>query len=110
MPFEITMDFTQIEPNITIVDNTHAIEYVALGTEDILKLDDLEVMVMATNKQTKCRRLLQKVLPIIVQEDPYMIRLLGRHKYINIVNLTSIRWLERVGLPFHYYFSFHCVC
>jgi hypothetical protein len=44
------MDFTQIEPNITIVDNAHTIEYVALGIEDILKLDDLEVMAMAINK------------------------------------------------------------
>ncbi len=49
-PFKITMDFTQIEPNITIVDNAHTIEYVALGIEDILKLDDLEVMAMAINK------------------------------------------------------------
>ncbi len=58
-PFEITMDFTQIELNITVVDYTHAIEYVALGTKDILKLDDLEVMVMAKNKQKVRMHLLQ---------------------------------------------------
>jgi hypothetical protein len=33
------------------VDNAHAIEFVALGTKDILKLDDLEVMANG-NKQT----------------------------------------------------------
>lgn len=71
------MDFTHIDPNITIVDNAHAIEYVTLGTEDILKLDDLEVMAMATNKQRERRHLLQEVLLIIVQKNPYMIRLLG---------------------------------
>jgi hypothetical protein len=53
--------------------------------------------------------LLQKFFPIIVQKYPYMIRLLGWHKYINIVNSTSIRWLKRVSLPFHYCFPFHCV-
>jgi hypothetical protein len=44
------VDFTQIEPNVTVVDNAHTIESIALGTEDILKFDNLEVMVMATNK------------------------------------------------------------
>jgi hypothetical protein len=53
------MDFTQIEPNIIVVDNTHTIEYVTLGTKDILKLDDLKVMAMATNKQRACMCLLQ---------------------------------------------------
>jgi hypothetical protein len=45
------MDFAQIEPNITVVDNAHAIEFVVLGTEDILQLDNLEIMAMATNKK-----------------------------------------------------------
>ncbi len=40
---EIIANFTQIELNITDVDNAHAIESNALGTKDILKLDDLEV-------------------------------------------------------------------
>jgi hypothetical protein len=75
--FEITMDFAQIELNIIIQNNAHAIEYVALGIKDILKLDDLEIMVMATNKKGEHKHLLQKFFPIIVQKYPYMIRLLG---------------------------------
>jgi hypothetical protein len=43
------------------VDNAHAIE----------------IMVMVTNKEGERMYLLQEVLPIIVQEDPYMICLLG---------------------------------
>jgi hypothetical protein len=77
-PSETTIDFAQIEPNITIVDNTHAIESVTLGIKNILKLDDLEVVVMATNKEGKHKCLLQKVLFIIDQEEPYMIHLLGQ--------------------------------
>jgi hypothetical protein len=52
------------------VDNAHAIESITLGTEDILKLDDLEVMAMATNKRRKCRHLLQEVLLTIVKKTP----------------------------------------
>jgi len=59
------------------VDNTHAIESITLGTEDILKLNNLEVMTMAINKERECKHLIQEVLAIIVQEDPYTIRLLG---------------------------------
>jgi hypothetical protein len=75
---KIIVNFAQIELNIIIVGNAHTIEFVTLGTEDILMLNDLEVMVMATNKKGECKCLLQEVLPIIVQEDPYMIHLLGR--------------------------------
>jgi len=42
-----------------------------------LRLDDLEVMVMATNKKREHKCLLQEVLLLITQEDPNMIRLLG---------------------------------
>jgi hypothetical protein len=59
------------------VDNAHAIESIVLGTKDVLQLDNLEIIVMTRNKQTKCSCLLQMVLSIIVQEDPYMIHLLG---------------------------------
>jgi hypothetical protein len=93
-PSEIIVDFTQIEPNIIIVDNAHTIESIALGIKDILKLDDHEVMAMATNKQRKHSHLLQKVLLLIAQEDPNMICLLGRHKYIDIIKSASTRWLE----------------
>jgi hypothetical protein len=71
------MNFAQIEFNVTIVDNAHTIESIALGTENIMKLDNLEVMAMATNKKGKHKILLQKFLLIIVQEHPYMICLLG---------------------------------
>jgi hypothetical protein len=40
------------------MDNSHAIEFITLGTENILKLDDLEVLAMATNKQRECMHLL----------------------------------------------------
>jgi len=56
------MDFAQIEPNIIVVDNAHAIKSVVLGTEDILQLDDLEVMAMATNKEGGHKHLFQRVL------------------------------------------------
>jgi len=105
-PFEIIVDFAQIEPNITIVDNAHTIESITLGIEDILKLDDLEVMAMATNKEREHKCLLQEVLLLITQEDPNMIRLLGQHKYIDIIKSASTRWLEGVSLPFHYFFPF----
>ncbi len=45
-------------------------------------------------------------MPIIAQEDPYMIHLLGRLKYINIVKSATTRWLEGVSLPFHIFFPF----
>jgi hypothetical protein len=49
--FEISADFTQIELNIIILDNTHSIKFVALGTNDILKLNNFKVMVpISTNK------------------------------------------------------------
>jgi hypothetical protein len=76
-PFEITTNFTQIELNITIVDNAHAIKSITLGSKNILKLDGLEVMAMARNKQRECMHLLQEVLSIIALKDPYMIRLLN---------------------------------
>jgi hypothetical protein len=38
--------------------------------------------------------ILQKMLPIIAQEDPYMIQLFGQQNYIKIVKTTTIRWVE----------------
>jgi hypothetical protein len=70
VPSEITTNFAQIEPNITVVDNTHAIESVVLGTKDILQLDNLEVMVMAKNKKGEHRCLAQKGLPINCSRRP----------------------------------------
>ncbi len=76
VPSKIIANSAQIEPIITVEDNAHAIESIALGTKDILKLDDLEVMTMGTNKEGERKRWFQKVLPIITKEDPYMIHLL----------------------------------
>ncbi len=78
MPFEITTDFAQIEQNIIVMDNYHAIEFVILGTKNILKLDNLEFLAMATNKERECKHFLSNILPIIVEEDPYMIHLFGQ--------------------------------
>ncbi len=57
-PSNIITNFAQIEPNITVVDNTHTITFVTLGIKDILKLDDLEVMAMAINKEGERMHLL----------------------------------------------------
>jgi hypothetical protein len=35
------------------------------------------------------RHLLQEALSIFVQEDPYMVRLLGKQKYIDIVKIAK---------------------
>jgi hypothetical protein len=88
------------------VDNTHTIESIALETKDILKLDDLEIMVMATNKEGERRCLLQNILLIIAQENHYMICLLGRQNYIDIVKLTATGWLKGASFPFLFFFSF----
>jgi hypothetical protein len=92
------------------VDNAHAIESIVLETEDILQPNNLEVMAMAKNKETEHRRLAQKGLPILVQEDPYMIHLLGQQTYIDIVKLVTIRWLEGANLPFYFIFFLLIVC
>jgi len=44
--------------------------------------------------------LLQEVLPIVTQEDPYMIRLLSQQIYIKIVKTITMGWVEGVNLPF----------
>lgn len=56
-------------------------------------------IVKNAKEKGKRRRVLQKILPIIAQEDPWLIRLLGQQKYINIVKTTIVRWVERVN-PF----------
>jgi len=44
--------------------------------------------------------LLQEVLPIIAQEDPYMIRLLDQQIYIKIVKMIAMGWVEGVKSSF----------
>jgi len=84
VPSKIIAKFAQIEPNIIVVDNTHAIKSVALGTKDILKLDNLEVMTMGTNKKGERMHWLQKVLLIIAQEDPSPPWLIEMHRYYKV--------------------------
>jgi len=55
---------------------------------------------MNVEEEWEQRHLLQEVLPIIAREDPYMIRLFGQQKYIEIVETTSARWAGGVSLPF----------
>jgi len=71
--------------------------------DDTRKLDD--GMMRTRGGDGERKHLLQEALPIFVQEDSYMIRLLGRQKYINIVK-TLTRWVEGVSfLLFHFYLS-----
>jgi hypothetical protein len=55
---------------------------------------------MNVKEEGEQRHLLQEMLPIIAQEDPYMIRLFGQQKYIEIVKITSAGWAGGVSLPF----------
>jgi hypothetical protein len=57
---------------------------------------------MNVEEEGEQRHLLQKVLPIITQEDMYMIQLLGRQKYIEIVKTTAAGWVEKVSVPFFF--------
>jgi hypothetical protein len=59
---------------------------------------------MNVEEEGEQRHLLQ-VLPIIAQEDPYVIRLLGQQKYINIVKTIASRWVEGASL---FFLSFCC--
>jgi hypothetical protein len=61
---------------------------------------------MNTEEEGEQRHLMQEVLPIIAQEDPYMICLLGQQKYIDIVTTTIARWVEGVSI---FFLSFCCL-
>jgi len=60
---------------------------------------------MNIEEEGEQRHLLQEVLPIITQEDPYMICLLGQQKYVDIVKTIASRWVEGVNL---FFLSFRC--
>jgi hypothetical protein len=60
---------------------------------------------MNVEEEGEQRHLLQEALPIIAQEDPYVIRLLGQQKYIDIVKTIASRWVEGVSL---FFLSFCC--
>jgi hypothetical protein len=61
------------------------------------------LVVVNANKEREQNFFFEKLLPIITQEDPYMICLLGRQKYIDIVKTIVIGWVEGVNL---FFFSF----
>jgi hypothetical protein len=46
------------------------------------------------------KHLLHEVLPIYMQEDPYLIGLLVREKYMDIMKKAPIGWVERVCIHF----------
>jgi hypothetical protein len=56
-------------------------------------------IVKNAKEEREQRHVLQEILPIIAQEDPYLICLLGQQKYINIMKTTAVRWVERIN-PF----------
>jgi hypothetical protein len=44
--------------------------------------------------------LLLNALPIYAQEDPYMIKLLGCQKYMNIITKTPIGWIDGICISY----------
>jgi hypothetical protein len=57
---------------------------------DAIELDDTtkgegDIAAMQASMEGDRKHLLQEVLPIYTQEDPYLIGLLGKEKYIDIV-------------------------
>jgi hypothetical protein len=60
---------------------------------------------MNVEEEGERRHLLQEVLPIIAQEDPCVICLLGQQKHIEIVKTIASRWVEGVNL---FFLSFRC--
>jgi hypothetical protein len=61
---------------------------------------------MNAEEEGEQRHLMQEVLPIIAQEDPYMTCLLGQQKYIDIVKTTIAEWVEGVSI---FFLSFCCL-
>ncbi len=73
---------------------------------DATKLDDTirckgDIVVMQACMERNHKHLLQEVLPIYTQEDPYLISLLSWQKYIDIVNKAPTRWVDGVCILFH---------
>jgi hypothetical protein len=55
---------------------------------------------MNAKEEGEQRHVLQEVLPIIAQEDPYMIQLFDRQKYIKIIKTIAAGWVEGVSRVF----------
>jgi len=94
-PSAIMTDLAKAQPSSILVIN--------LFQSNAIKLKCLAMQIdvaMNAKEEGERRHLLQKMLPIIAQEDPYMIRLLSQQKYIKIVKTTIARWVEGISLPF----------
>ncbi len=89
---------------IVIYNVKGELDSLAIENDDRQNLDDN--MMQTRGRDGERGHLLQKVLSIFAQEDPYMIHLLGRYKYIDIVKTTVIGWVEGVSfLLLHFYLS-----
>lgn len=68
--------------------------------EDERIIDEHETYTMPSARVINWGHLLQNVLLIHVQGDLYMIQLLGKQKYINIISNALIGWVGRVCSSF----------
>jgi hypothetical protein len=55
---------------------------------------------MFTRGERDCHYLQLEALSIYAQEDPYMIKLLGWQKYIDIVTKAPIGWIDGVCISY----------
>ncbi len=68
--------------------------------EDSTPKDEVEAVAMHRKGEGERGHLMLEALPIFAQEDPYMISLLGRQKYIDIVTTAAVGWVEGVCFLF----------
>jgi hypothetical protein len=89
------------------------LDFLAIENDDRQSLDDTQKlddgMMQTGGRDGERRHLLQKALSIFVQEDPYMVRLLRNHKYIDIVN-SKTRWVKGVSFFFFYFYLSRVCC
>ncbi|KAH9556484.1 hypothetical protein CY35_07G030500 [Sphagnum magellanicum] len=64
--------------------------------EDNTPKDAVEAVAMHRKGEGERGHLMLEALPIFAQEDPHMIGLLGRQKYIDIVTTAAVGWIEGV--------------
>jgi len=68
--------------------------------EDNTPKDAVEAVAMHRKGEGERGHLMLEALPIFAQEDPHMIGLLGRQKYIDIVTTAAVGWIEGVCFLF----------
>lgn len=81
--------------------------------EDEGSISEPKTHVMPLTRVINRCHLVQELLTIHTQEDPYMIQLLGRQRYIDIISNAHIRWVARVCSSFKFCSSllfYHFVC